>query len=159
MPSARRALGIAFRTVHIASFGALLGGQLFGVDPERLAPWLLATVLSGGALVALELASTGAWLTTVKGLVVVVKLALLAATAVVPEHRVTILFLVVVLASVSSHMPARYRHHQLVAAWRAPEDSRSRPGRSRRRHRATAWTAPARPTAAGRATPPPAARR
>jgi hypothetical protein len=134
----RRALGIAFRTVHIASFGALLGGQLFAVDPERLGPWLLATVLSGGALVALELASTGAWLTTVKGLAVVAKLALLAGFALVPEHRVTILLLVVILASVSSHMPARYRHHQLVAAWREPEDSRSRLGPSRRQHRARA---------------------
>ena len=116
----KRARGVAFRTAHIASFGVLLGGTLFAVEPARLAPWLLATAASGAALVTLELASTCAWLTTVKGLAVVAKLALLAAIGVIPEHRLAILFAVVAVASVTSHMPARFRHHQLVAAWRVP---------------------------------------
>ena len=116
----KRALGVAFRAAHIASFGVLLGGTLFAVEPARLAPWLLATAVSGATLVTLELASTCAWLTTVKGLAVVAKLALLAAIGVIPEHRLAILFAVVAVASVTSHMPARFRHHQLVAAWRVP---------------------------------------
>ena len=31
----KRALGVAFRTAHIASFGVLLGGTLFAVEPAR----------------------------------------------------------------------------------------------------------------------------
>jgi hypothetical protein len=44
------------------TFGALLGGHLFAGDPARLMPFLIATIASGLGLMALELASTCAWL-------------------------------------------------------------------------------------------------
>jgi hypothetical protein len=106
----QRALGIALRTAHLATFGALLGGHAFGVDPDRLRPFLAATALSGLALVALELASTCEWLLEGRGLAVVAKLAVLAAVPVFWEQRVALLLAVVVIASVTSHMPARFRH-------------------------------------------------
>ena len=60
------------------AFAGLLGGHVFGVDPTRLVPWLVATVASGAGLMALELLSDLAWLGTGKGLTVLVKLARLA---------------------------------------------------------------------------------
>lgn len=113
-----RAISVLLRTAHLAAFAGLLGGHVFDVDPQRLAPWLVATVASGAGLMALELAATFAWLSTGKGLAVLVKLALLATIPALWGHRVAILLTVVVLAGISSHMPARYRHYQVVPTLR-----------------------------------------
>jgi len=115
-----RALSVLLRTAHLATFAVLLGGHVFDVDPLRLAPWLVATVASGAGLMALEMASSFAWLSTGKGLAVLVKLALLAAVPALWDHRVAILLAVVILAGISSHMPARFRHYQVVPMLRRP---------------------------------------
>jgi hypothetical protein len=65
-------------------------------------------------MMALELAASATWLGTGKGLAVLVKLGLLATVPVFWEHRVAILLGVVALAGVTSHMPRRFRHRQVV---------------------------------------------
>ncbi len=107
-------MSVLLRTAHLATFAALLGGHVFDVDPVRLTPWLVATAISGAGLMALELLSSVAWLGTAKGLAVLVKLALLATVPVFWEHRVVILFAIVILSGVTSHMPRQFRHHQVV---------------------------------------------
>lgn len=113
-----RALGLALRTAHLMTFGALLGGHLFNVDSARLLPFLIATIASGTALLALELASTCAWLFMGKGLVVLAKLLILLMVPFFWEHRVFLLLLTVAVASVGSHMPARFRHRCFLPALR-----------------------------------------
>ena len=123
-----RALGLALRTAHLMTFGALLGGHLFDVDPARLMPFLMVTIASGVALLALELASTCAWLLMGKGLIVLVKLAILLAVPLCWEYRVPLLLLVVAVASVGSHMPSRFRHRHFFQAappFRAPASALS----------------------------------
>lgn len=115
-----RAISVLLRTAHLATFAVLLGGHVFDVDPLRLVPWLVATVVSGAGLMALELAASFAWLSTGKGLAVLVKLALLATVPALWDHRVAILLAVVGLSGISSHMPARFRHYQVVRALRVP---------------------------------------
>jgi hypothetical protein len=105
-----RVLGIALRTAHLMTFGALLGGHLFAVDATRLMPFLIATVASGLALVVLELVSSCAWLFMGKGLAVLLKLLVLLMVPVFWEYRVPLLLLTVAMASVGSHMPSRFRH-------------------------------------------------
>ena len=112
---AHRLLGVALRTAHLMTFGALVGGHLFEVDQWRLFPFLVATILSGGGLMALEMASTCAWLFMGKGLAVLAKLLLLASIPLLWEHRVALLLLVVAVASVGAHMPARFRHYSLLS--------------------------------------------
>jgi hypothetical protein len=108
-----RAWNIALRTLHLMAFGTLLGGHVWGVAPERLWPALGATAASGLALMALELYRDLGWLFLGKGLVVLGKLLLLLAVPVFWEARVPILLLVVALASVGAHMPARYRMYSV----------------------------------------------
>lgn len=110
----RRTLNIALRTAHLATFGALLGGHLFDVDPARLLPFLWATVASGVALTAMEIAATGEWLFMLQGIAVLAKLVLLLLVPLFWDQRVVLLLLVVVIASVGSHMPARLRHYSLL---------------------------------------------
>ncbi|MBI3779734.1 MAG: hypothetical protein HY278_01550 [candidate division NC10 bacterium] len=110
-----RALSITFRTFHMIGFGVLLGGHVFAVESERLLPYLWLAILSGLGLIALEMYGAGLyWLSLGKGIMVLVKLALLLLIPFFWESRVLLLLLVLAIASVGSHMPARYRHYSLL---------------------------------------------
>ena len=114
LPGAR-AWSVAFRTLHLAAFGVLVGGHAFAVDAERLLPSLTLTILSGIGLVILELYAAGLyWVFLGKGITVLVKLGILLAIPFFWEDRVLLFLLVVGIASVSSHMPARFRHYSLL---------------------------------------------
>jgi hypothetical protein len=125
-----RALGLALRTAHLMTFGALLGGHFFDVDPGHLMPFLLATIASGVGLVALEVTSTCAWLFMGKGLVVLVKLTVLLMVPLFWEYRLPLLLVIVTVASIGSHMPSRFRHRCFVPGLQrvcaAPQDLPSR---------------------------------
>ena len=114
LPGAR-AWSVAFRTLHLAAFGVLLGGHAFGVEAERLLPSLWLTILSGIGLIVLELYAGGLyWIFLGKGITVLVKLGILLAIPFFWDARVLLFLLVVGIASVSSHMPARFRHYSLL---------------------------------------------
>ncbi|MBI1737312.1 MAG: hypothetical protein HYR51_19235 [Candidatus Rokubacteria bacterium] len=111
---AHRLLGVALRTAHLLTIGAVLGGHVFDVDPTRIVPFLVLAIVSGAALMALELASTCAWLFMGKGVAVVLKLGLLLAVPLFWEHRVALLVAVTVVAGVGSHMSSRFRHYSFL---------------------------------------------
>ena len=114
LPGAR-AWSIAFRTLQLAAFGLVLGGHAFSVDAEKLLAYLWLTILSGLGLIALELYAAGLyWLFLGKGIMVLVKLGLLLVVPIFWEQRLALLLLVVGIASVGSHMPARCRHYSFL---------------------------------------------
>jgi hypothetical protein len=108
-----RAWNVGARTVHLAATGVLLGGHFFGVEADTLLPWLYAAMASGGVIFAVELYSSFDWLAEIGGLAVLLKLALLCAVPFAWSARVPILFAVVAVAGIGSHMPGRYRHYSL----------------------------------------------
>lgn len=111
---AQRWLGVILRTAHLMTFGTLLGGHFFEIDSARLVPFLAATIVTGVALMLLELASTVHWLFMGKGVAVMVKLLMLSLVPLFWEHRVAILLGTVVVASVGAHMPSRLRHYSFL---------------------------------------------
>jgi hypothetical protein len=108
-----RAWNVGARTVHLAATGVLLGGHFFAVEPDTLLPWLAAAVASGAVMLAVELYSSFDWLVELGGLAVVLKVALLCAIPFAWSARVPILFAVVAVAGIGSHMPGKYRHYSL----------------------------------------------
>jgi hypothetical protein len=110
----RRAWNIGVRTAHIAVTGILLGGHVFDVAAARLVPFLWAAIATGGVLVALEAWPATRWLHQGRGLMVLVKLVLLCLIPFAWPHRVPILVAIAVVASVGSHMPARFRYYSLL---------------------------------------------
>jgi hypothetical protein len=109
-----RALNIAFRTGHLAAMGVLLGGHAFDLAPERLHLSLWLTIGTGAALAAMETGGKLLWLHQGRGLMTLVKLALLGAVPFVWDYRLPLLLAVVVIASVGSHMSARYRYYSVI---------------------------------------------
>ncbi|MDB4433434.1 hypothetical protein N9166_01720 [bacterium] len=109
--SGARPLRTALRTGHIIAFAALYGGHIYGIGAGRLLPALLATVATGGALMALEVYQAPVWLAQIRGLATFAKLVLVVSVAFLWDWRIPLLTLVVVIGTVNSHMPGRYRYY------------------------------------------------
>jgi hypothetical protein len=112
--SSTRAWNIAIRTAHVATMGILLGGHAFDVpkaDLETSHWWCIGT---GVALAALEAGPRLIWFHQGRGLIVLAKTALIGAVPFFWDYRLPILLLVVVIASVGSHMPARFRYYSVL---------------------------------------------
>jgi hypothetical protein len=109
-----RLWNILFRTAHLGAMGVLLGGHAFDMPPERLYTALGCTIATGAALGALEAWGSTIWFHQGRGLLTLAKLALLLLVPVFWDQRLAILAVVVVLAGVGSHMPAKFRYYSVV---------------------------------------------
>jgi hypothetical protein len=109
-----RALSIGLRTFHITAIGILLGGHVFALPADRLFVWLLLSLISGVGLIGVELYSSCKWLYQGKGMLVLLKLVLVAAVAIWWEQRVWLLLVVLAIGSVGSHMPGRFRYYSII---------------------------------------------
>jgi hypothetical protein len=108
-----RALKIGFRTIHIGAMGLLLGGLAFDISPERLQVSFWVTVGSGVALVLVESGARWLWFHQLSGVMTLTKVALFAAVPLAWDFRLPILLAVLVIGSVGSHMPGRFRHYSV----------------------------------------------
>ncbi len=113
LPGAR-AWNIGWRTAHIAVTGILLGGHAFEVPADRLRVMLALSVATGLIMIFLEAFPRVRWIYQGRGVLVLLKLALLGSIPFLWDWRLGILLAVVVLASVGSHMPARFRYYSLL---------------------------------------------
>ncbi|HEY3384342.1 MAG TPA: hypothetical protein VGK32_21495 [Vicinamibacterales bacterium] len=109
-----RLFNVLCRTIHLAATGTLLGGHVFGVSADLLVPWLWLAIATGAALLAIELYGSLDWAFQLGGLSVVMKLAVLCAVPFAWNTRVPLLFAVVAIAGVGSHMSGRLRHYSLL---------------------------------------------
>lgn len=122
LPAAwRRWLGIGLRSAHLAAM-ALMAVQLVGGLPVHGAA---ATLLTGLALLASELADHRVHLLELAGTVVLFKLALVAGMVLWPAAAVPLFWAVLLLSAVVSHAPKGLRHWRPGAAsTEAPRSAR-----------------------------------
>ena len=112
--SAARAWNIAVRTAHIAVTGALFGGHVFGIAARRLLPCLYLTILTGAALLIIELYPEWRRLFEMRTVMIAAKLLLLCLVPWLWNYRVPLLIAVIAIASIGSHMPRRYRYYSVL---------------------------------------------
>ena len=113
IPGARW-LRTTLRTLHLIAVGALYGGHLYAVDVTRLQPALLSVLLTGGLLVCFEVWQSRIWVVQVRGVATFLKLGALAAIGLAPDWTVALLTLAIMIGSISSHMPGRWRYHSVL---------------------------------------------
>lgn len=110
-----RAISVSLRALHLAAVALLLGGHAYGAPAEALFPWLLLAAVTGVGLMVPEVLAWGLyWFALGKGVSVLAKLALLLTIPFFWEARVAILAAALLLAGVTSHMPARLRHYSFL---------------------------------------------
>ena len=95
----------------------LLGGHFFDVSTSRLLPFLYLAIVTGAALGIVELFSDWRGLLEFRSLVIAAKLLLLVSIPWLWDYRVPILIAVLVMASVSSHLPRQIRHFSILQLW------------------------------------------
>lgn len=105
---------IACRTAHIAATGILLGGHAFDVAEDRLRVALYAAIVTGALLTAIEAYPHCRWFYQLRGVMMLCKLGLLCLIPLFWAYRLPILLLIVAIASVGAHMPARFRYYSLL---------------------------------------------
>ena len=113
IPGARW-LRTTLRTLHLLAVGALYGGHLYAVDVTRLQPALLSVLLTGGLLVCFEVWQSRIWVVQIRGVATFLKLGALATIGLAPDWTVALLTLAMVIGSISSHMPGRWRYHSVL---------------------------------------------
>ena len=108
-----RMVRMTLRALHILVTGTLVGGHIFAQSKETLWPWLIAVVISGGLLLALDLYASFAVLCQVHGLLVLIKCLLLVLVVPLWDVRLVLLLLALAIGVYGSHMSGRIRHHVL----------------------------------------------
>ena len=104
-----RWVNIALRCLHLVGVAGIGGGFLFDLEPTRwLAFWHL-TLASGVLLSLLYLWGTALWLLQLKGLAIVLKVALLALAWHWPAWRGELFILVIFVSGLMAHAPGRIR--------------------------------------------------
>ena len=107
----KRWLGIALRTLHLVGVAGMGGGLLYDAPISSWQPYFWLTMGSGAALLTLEVWSSATVLCQWRGLAVILKLLLLGAVSLVPDHAGLLLVAVVVVSGVFSHAPATIRYY------------------------------------------------
>ena len=94
--------------------GVLFGGHVFDVSAERLLFWLYLSIFTGVCLIVIEAYPSCRWFYQGRGALVFCKVLLLSLIPWLWQYRVSILVAVIVIASVGSHMPGRFRYYSFV---------------------------------------------
>ena len=106
----RRGLKIALRALHVLCTGVLTGAYLFDPGTELRDPWLTAAIVSGFAILALDVHESGVFLLQVRGIVVAAKLVLLVALPWFARPSWVLVGLMLT-SVVFSHAPSKVRYH------------------------------------------------
>jgi hypothetical protein len=109
----RRWLTVLLRSIHLVVV-VWLGACLLDAPSSstRLAhAWVFA---SGAAMFALDIWHHPGHLRERAGATMLIKLALIAAMALVPDYELALFWMVLVLSAISSHAPASFRHTRVI---------------------------------------------
>ena len=110
----RRPIGIALRTLHLAAISILVGGHAFHAPAIQLQPCLYGAIVTGLLMAALESYPNLHFFVEGAGVLMWLKLGLICAIPFAWSYRFPILLVVLALASVGSHMSARFRHYSFL---------------------------------------------
>ena len=108
--SGQRALKITIRAVHTLCAGVLTGSYLLNSGEEAQSLWLLWTVGTGLGMLSLDLIESVAFLAQVRGVVLMIKIAVLLALPIFGAATGPLLAILMVVAVISSHAPSRVRY-------------------------------------------------
>ena len=108
---------ILFRTLHLVAISLLVGGHAFGASTGQLRLLLFGAIITGTGMVVVNAYPSFQFLHQGWGLLLLLKLAMLCVIPFAWGYRLPILIAVVVVGSVGSHLPKRFRHYSLIYGW------------------------------------------
>lgn len=104
---------ISLRTLHLLAVAGVGGGVLFGLEQDLWRSYWLLALVSGGLMMLVDIIANPLWLVQVRGLVIFVKLALLAMLGRYPLLDGYLLGVIIVISTVISHAPGKLRYYSV----------------------------------------------
>jgi len=104
---------ISLRTLHLLAIAGVGGGILFGLENDLwLNYWWLA-MASGGLMMLMDIISNPVWLVQIRGLVIVLKLIMLAFLGYYPAWDGYLLAIIIIISGIISHAPGKLRYYSV----------------------------------------------
>ena len=111
--SVKRWSKISLRTLHLLASAGVGGGILFGLEYQLwLHYWWLA-LASGALMILIDVLANPVWIVQVRGLVILIKLVLLALLGNNPAWDSVLLVIIIIISAVISHAPGKLRYYSL----------------------------------------------
>lgn len=107
-----RWMNISLRTVHLIGVAGVGGAFLYRVQVSEWKPYLLLLIISGSGMFLLEIKANIHCVFQIRGMVTVVKVALLLVSIYV-GLQAYILIGIIVLSGIVSHAPGKVRYYYL----------------------------------------------
>ena len=111
--SAKRWIKISLRTMHLLAVAGVGGGILFGLDKGLWINYWWLALVSGVLMMAIDIISNPVWVVQVRGLVIFLKLVLLAFLGNDPSLDAWLLAFIIIISAVISHAPGKLRYYSV----------------------------------------------
>lgn len=112
----RRLILNGLRALHILCLCILVGGFFFDQNESLLKPWFIGTLASGLGIFLIDLYGSCIALFEVRGVSVVIKLALVGMLPFLErDYQLLLLVSLILLSSLISHSPRRLRHWNFMS--------------------------------------------
>lgn len=114
------------RALHILGIAGSAGGILYGVERELWLNWWILAMVTGLVMMTLEIRRSKLWLIQLKGVLTLVKLALLSSFFIIPQHKPMLFITILLMSVLIAHGPAGLRHYSIWHRRRIDEKPRKK---------------------------------
>ena len=104
---------ISLRTLHLLAVAGVGGGILFGLEKDLWINYWWLALVSGVFMMVIDITSNPVWMVQVRGLVIYLKLVLLAFIGSNPPIDGLLLAVIIVVSGIISHAPSQLRYYSV----------------------------------------------
>jgi hypothetical protein len=102
---------ISLRTLHLLAVAGVGGGILFGLEKDLWVNYWWLALVSGVLMMVIDILSNPVWTVQVRGLVIYLKLILLAFLGSNPSLDGLLLAVIIIMSGIISHAPGQLRYY------------------------------------------------
>ena len=102
---------ISLRTLHLLAVAGVGGGILFGLEKDLWINYWWLALVSGVLMMVIDIVSNPVWIVQVRGLVIFLKLILLAFLGSNPSLDSLLLAVIIIMSGIISHAPGQLRYY------------------------------------------------
>jgi len=104
---------ISLRSLHLLAIAGVGGGILFALEKDLWINYWWLALVSGVLMMLMDITANPAWIVQVRGIVIMLKLILLALLGMNPGWDSFLLAVIIIISAVISHAPGKLRYYSL----------------------------------------------
>ena len=104
---------ISLRSLHLLAIAGVGGGILFALEKDLWINYWWLALVSGVLMMLMDITANPVWIVQVRGIVIMLKLLLLALLGSNPGWDSFLLAVIIIISAVISHAPGKLRYYSL----------------------------------------------